>query len=308
MADLRLAVARAAAAPFPVLITGESGVGKEVVARAIHRSGPRRLRPFVPLNCAALTDELIETELFGHARGAFTGAVAERRGVFEEADGGTVFLDEVSELSPRAQAKLLRVLQEREIRRVGESFARPVDMRILAASNQSLEHLVGGRTFRPDLRYRLDVIHIHVPALRQRAEDIPALAAEFWQQSSRLVGCRARLGSKLLSALARYEWPGNVRELQNTMASLAVAAPRRGVVGLAQLPASVARTVSMPAGSRLEEARRVFDRRLITGALARAGQRTGPAARELGISRQGLLKMMKRLGVAGGSRGSGSGR
>ena len=208
MTNLRQAVARAAAAPFPVLIVGESGVGKELVARAVHRESPRRLRNFATLNCAALTEELAESELFGHARGAFTGAMAERRGLFEEADGGTLFLDEVSELSWRAQAKLLRVLQDGEVRRVGESFARHVEVRVVAATNRSLDALAAERLFRHDLRYRLDVIRIEVPPLRQRIEDIPVLARAFWTRAAPLAGCRASLSSAALAALARYDWPG----------------------------------------------------------------------------------------------------
>ena len=196
----------------PVLIIGESGVGKELVARAIHRESPRRLRNFAALNCAALTEDLVEAELFGHARGAFTGAIAERRGLFEEADGGTLFLDEVSELSPRAQAKLLRVLQEGEVRRVGESFARHVEVRVVAATNQRLEGSGAAPGFRHDLRYRLDVIRLEVPPLRERIEDIPILANAFWARVAPLTACHARLGPATLAALACHDWPGNVRE------------------------------------------------------------------------------------------------
>jgi two-component system response regulator HydG len=296
MSDLRQAVARAAGAPFPVLIVGESGVGKELVARAIHRDGPRRLRPLAALNCAALTDDLVEAELFGHTRGAFTGAVAERRGLFEEADGGTLFLDEVADLSARAQAKLLRALQEGEVRRVGESFARHVEVRVVAASNRPLEEAEREGVFRRDLRYRLDVIRIDVPPLRDRVEDIPALAAAFWARVAPLTNCRARLGDATLAALARYDWPGNVRELQNVVAALAVAAPRHGVVASSLLPAAIARAAPV-SGGRLTDARAAFERRFIAAALARAGGRHGRAAQELGVTRQGLGKLVKRLGV-----------
>src|SRR5690606_34948469 len=177
---LRRAVAAAARVPFTVLVEGESGSGKELVAREVHRLGPRRVRAFCAINCAALTDELCEAELFGHARGAFTGAVGERAGLFEEADGGTLFLDEVSELSPRAQAKLLRAIQEGEVRRLGETRPRHVDVRIVAATNRPLTEAVAAGAFRADLRYRLDVVHIDVPPLRDRPEDVPLLARHFW--------------------------------------------------------------------------------------------------------------------------------
>jgi tetratricopeptide (TPR) repeat protein len=219
---LRDAIARAARAPFPVLIEGESGSGKELVARAIHRLGPRRDRRFCALNCAALSDELIEAELFGHARGAFTGAVGERAGLFEEADGGTLFLDEIGELSARAQAKLLRVLQDGEVRRVGENVSRRVDVRIVAATNRRLEQEASAGRFRADLRFRLDVVRIEVPPLRDRAGDVPLLASRFWIDASARMGSHATLTPDAIAALARYRWPGNVRELQNVIAWMAV--------------------------------------------------------------------------------------
>jgi DNA-binding NtrC family response regulator len=297
--ELRRAIVRAAVAPFPVLIVGETGVGKELVARAIHKESPRRLRNFAALNCAALTEELVEAELFGHARGAFTGAIHERRGLFEEADGGTLFLDEVSELSPRAQVKLLRVLQEGEVRRVGESFARHVEVRVVAATNRSLEGNDAGPAFRHDLRYRLDVIRLHVPPLRERVEDIPILANAFWARAAPLTGCRARLSPATLSALACHDWPGNVRELQNVIAALAVAAPSRGIVGPSALPAVIARAARLSTNAtRLADARIAFERRCVTAALARASGHPTRAAKELGLSRQGLSKLMKRIGLS----------
>ncbi|MCA1563278.1 MAG: sigma 54-interacting transcriptional regulator [Acidobacteria bacterium] len=293
---LRDAVVRAARAPFPVLIEGESGSGKELVARAIHRLGPRRDRRFCAINCAAIADELIEAELFGHVRGAFTGAVAERAGLFEEADGGTLFLDEIGELSARAQAKLLRVLQDGEVRRVGENLPRRVDARVVAATNRRLDEEAAAGRFRTDLRFRLDVIRIEVPPLRERVPDIPILAARFWSDAAARVGSRATLAPEALGALSRYDWPGNVRELQNVIASMAVQSPRRGRIGSADLPARLAHATAPTDGS-FDTAREEFERRFVRAAMARAGGRRGRAAADLGVSRQGLAKMLRRLNI-----------
>lgn len=306
MAELRRQVARAALAPYPVLVLGESGTGKELIARAIHAGSLRKHRRFCAVNCAALSDELFETELFGHTRGAFTGAASDRPGLFEEADGGTLFLDEVGELSPRAQAKLLRAIQEGEIRRVGENHARRVDTRIVAATNRLLADEVRHGRFRHDLLFRLDVVKIVVPPLRDRPEDIAPLALEFWREATRRTGGHAQLAPATLAALARYDWPGNVRELQNALAALAVQAPARGRVGPSCLPAAVAgpgvaaRTESITLGL----ARRRFEARFVRATLARTGGRRNEAAEALGLTRQGLAKLMARLGIemAGGER------
>jgi DNA-binding NtrC family response regulator/tetratricopeptide (TPR) repeat protein len=297
---LRDAIARAARAPFPVLVEGESGSGKELVARGIHRSSVRRDRRLCTLNCAALPDELAEAELFGHARGAFTGAVGERPGLFEEADGGTLFLDEIGELSARAQAKLLRVLQDGEVRRVGENLPRRVDTRIVAATNRRLDEEVAAGRFRADLRFRLDVIRIAVPPLRDRAADIPALALYFWSEATARLGSVATLTPETLAALARYDWPGNIRELQNVIASVAVYAPRRGRVLPSMLPGHIASAAAVSAahGQTFEAAREEFERRYVRAALAVAGGQRSRAARALGVSRQGLAKMLNRLRIA----------
>ncbi|MEO7274547.1 MAG: sigma 54-interacting transcriptional regulator, partial [Vicinamibacterales bacterium] len=292
--DLRRAILSAARAPFPVLVLGESGSGKELVARAIHRLGPRRHRRLCTINCAAISDELLEAELFGHTRGAFTGAVSERAGLFEEADGGTLFLDEVGELTARAQAKLLRVLQDGEVRRVGENLPRRVDTRVVAATNRCLEAEVTAGRFRADLRFRLDVIRIAVPPLRDRATDIPAMVAHFWEDAAARVGSRATLAPETVAALTRYDWPGNVRELQNAVASLAVHGPRRGRITPSILPQQVARSAA-PEPATFEAARVEFERRYVRAALARAGGARSSAARALGVSRQGLAKMLRRL-------------
>jgi two-component system, NtrC family, response regulator HydG len=294
--SLRDAIARAARAPFPVLIQGESGSGKELVARAVHRLGPRRDRKFCALNCAALSDELIEAELFGHARGAFTGAIGERPGLFEEADGGTLFLDEIGELSARAQAKLLRVLQDGEVRRVGENVSRRVDVRIVAATNRRLEEEAAAGRFRVDLRFRLDVVRIEVPPLRERTADVPILTSRFWTDAAARVGSRATLAPDLVAALARYDWPGNVRELQNVIAWMAVHSPRRGRIGPSALPQHVAHGGIVSTGS-FEAAKEEFERRFVKAALASAGGQRSRAARTLGVTRQGLAKMMRRLRI-----------
>ena len=279
-----------------MLIEGESGSGKELVARALHRQSNRRDRPFCTVNCAALPDDLIESELFGHARGSFTGAVSDRLGVFEEAHTGTLLLDEVGELSQRAQAKLLRVIQEGELRRVGENVSRRVDVRLLTATNRDLRRDAESGRFRTDLLYRLDVVRILVPPLRERRDDIGVLAEHYWAEMTRRTGSRAVLSSATVAALVRYDWPGNVRELQNVLASLAVRVGRHGAVPPSALPplfgAGAARTAC-----RLDEARHTFDERFVRAALVRAGGRRGVAAAELGLSRQGLSKLMARLRI-----------
>jgi two-component system response regulator HydG len=293
--EVRRAIARAANAPFTVLLEGESGSGKELVARAIHRAGCRRERRFCAFNCAAMPEDLVDAELFGHAKGAFTGAAGERLGLFESAEGGTVFLDEVGELSARAQAKVLRVLQEGEIRRIGENFTRPFDARLVAATNRVLRAEVDAGRFRQDLLYRLDVIRISVPPLRERVEDIPLLAARFWRQSAERINSKAVLGQSAVCALARYDWPGNVRELQNVLTALVVAVPPRGVVGASELPAAIARAAQLSSHESLESARLKFEERFVRAALARAAGHRGQTAAALGLSRQGLAKLMQRL-------------
>jgi len=298
MATVRKAIVRAAAAPFTVLIEGESGVGKELAARGVHHLSARRERRFCDLNCAALPEELLESELFGHAKGAFSGAVVDRAGLFEEADGGTLLLDEVADLSPRAQAKLLRAIQQQEVRRVGESFSRKIDVRLIAAANRDMRAEATAGRFRQDLLYRLDVIRIQIPPLRDRPDDIPLLAEHCWKAATARTGSRARLSPATLSELARYSWPGNVRELQNVIASLAIAAPRRGWVRPGLLPAIIGATTTVSA-TRLADARLQFERKFVEVALARAGGNRARAARALGLSRQGLLKTLARLGLDG---------
>jgi DNA-binding NtrC family response regulator len=297
METVRKAILKAAASPFPVLIEGESGTGKELVARAVHAASIRRGRRFCALNCAAIADELVEAELFGHTRGAFTGAVAERAGLFEDCQGGTLLLDEVAELSARIQAKLLRTLQEGEVRRLGESGTRRVDARIVAATNRPLGAEVSAGRFRNDLRYRLDVLRISIPPLRERLDDIPLLVRHTWSVLSKRTGSRAVLSPTAMSLLGAYDWPGNVRELQNVLASVMVAGPQRGVIGPHGLPHHMTRAKAVTSRATLATARREFEERYVRAALARSGGRAVVAARELGVSRQGLRKLTARLGL-----------
>jgi len=304
MRALRDAVARAAGSAFPVLIEGESGTGKELVARAIHRLSPRRDRRWAAINCAALTDELLEAELFGHVRGAFTGAMGPRVGLLEDAHEGTLFLDEVAELSPRGQAKLLRVLQEGEIRRVGENVSRRVDVRLVTATNRPLAEAARQGAYREDLVFRLAVIRLKVPPLRERVEDIPLLAHSFWRAVATRVSTGALLAPDAIAALCRFGWPGNVRELQNVIAMLAVAGPTRGRIGARQVAAVLAdRVVDGPLDPPLSlaAARGLSDRRVVASSLARHSGHCAAAARELGVSRQGLAKLIARLDVVKGA-------
>ncbi|HEY5998943.1 MAG TPA: sigma-54 dependent transcriptional regulator [bacterium] len=221
--ELRRRIALAAAGAGRVLVTGEHGTGKELVARAIHLQSERRLRPFVAVNCAALPEELVESELFGHERGAFTGATDRRRGKFEQADGGTLFFDEIGDMGPRTQGALLRVLERQSFERVGGSAAVEVDVRVIAATNRRLEELVAAGAFREDLYYRLAVLALHVPPLRERPGDIPLLAAHFLAEFCASAGHRRqRFAPDALAALAAHAWPGNVRELRNCVERLVI--------------------------------------------------------------------------------------
>ena len=283
-----------------VLITGESGTGKELIARAIHRQGARRDRPFVAVNCAALPAELLESELFGHERGAFTGAHARKLGKFEVAHTGTLLLDEVGTLRLDLQPKLLRALQEREIERVGGGRAIRVDVRIIANSNADLRQAVAAGRFREDLFYRLHVVPIVVPPLRERREDVAPLARHFLAKYAGQFGKPVTdLSPGALDALERYHWPGNVRELENIVAR-SVALASEPVVQLDQIPLDVALTpVESTAEGQLNlrEARHEVERLLILRALDRAGGNQTVAARLLGMHRNTLLGKLAQLGL-----------
>jgi transcriptional regulator with PAS, ATPase and Fis domain len=237
MLELKGYVAKVARSDATVLVTGETGTGKERVAQAVHALGPRAPGPFVAVNCAALPETLVESELFGHRRGAFTGAQADYPGRFVEAHGGTLFLDEVGELSPASQARLLRVLEEREVTPVGATQRRKVDVRLVAATNGELEEMVARRAFRADLFYRLNVVRIEMPPLREHPEDIGQIVDHFITQQNRRLAMRVgRPDPELMLCLRRYDWPGNVRELRNMVEAMFVDPPEDRPVHLADLP------------------------------------------------------------------------
>ena len=290
-------IERAGPSASRVLIQGEHGTGKELVARALHAASPRRGMPFVAVNCSAIPEELIESELFGHERGAFTGATQARRGLFEEAHRGTLFLDEVGDLSARAQTKLLRVLQEGEFTRVGGNRALRVDVRVIAATNRDLSERIRAHEFREDLYFRLAVIPIMVPPLRDRREDVPVLVEHFATRVAAEAGVKPRAFTPAaLERLARYDWPGNVRELRNLIERLLImtAGSSIGTEALAAvLPAPPA--VAESAG-RLADAVREFERQRIEAALAAAGGNVTQAAAQLGLERSHLYKKMRKLG------------
>jgi len=290
-------IAHAADSSVPVLIVGESGTGKELVARAIHAHGSRRAgRPFVPINCGAIPETLLESELFGHIRGSFTGAVADRKGVFEGAHGGTVFLDEVGEMSPAMQVKLLRVLQDGEVRPLGAVRAIQTEARVVAATNVDLEHAVAEGRFRRDLYFRLGVIVIRLPPLRERCEDIPLLVDQFLRQAAARTGRTVAISDPALDALSTYSWPGNVRELENTIERLVVFC--RTGIDVDDLPPAV------NAAPGVEE--RLFrdlptldemERRYLVHVLQAVGGNRTRAADALGIDRRTLYRMAERFGV-----------
>jgi DNA-binding NtrC family response regulator len=291
-------IAHAAAADAPVLIIGESGTGKELVARAIHQHGNRAARPFVAINCGALTETLLESELFGHVKGSFTGAINDTKGVFQTAHTGTVFLDEVGEMSPALQVKLLRVLQEGEVRPVGSSRTVKTDVRIVAATNVDVEKAVAEGKFRQDLYYRLGVVVITIPPLRERRDDIPLLVERFLQAASSKAGKQVELSQPALDALATYHWPGNVRELENQIERLVVFS-RSPTIDVGDLPGTVS-----PRAPALEK--RLFDdlpsleeieRRYLVHVLEQVGGNRTRAAEVMGIDRRTLYRMAERFGI-----------
>jgi DNA-binding NtrC family response regulator len=290
-------VVRVAPTDATVLLSGESGTGKELIARALHAASRRAGKPFVPVNCAAITETLLESELFGHARGAFTGAIRARRGLFEEASGGTLFIDEIGETAPGSQAKLLRAIQEGEIRRVGESLAVKVNVRVIAATNQNLAAAVAEKRFREDLFYRLNVVPLRVPPLRERREDVPFLAQHFLDKYIQRTGERKVLTPAALQKLIEYPWPGNVRELENMVEQAAALAPHPELSD-ADIRFQVADPLQGARSTQtLAEAVEAAERRAIETALARSGGDLAVVARELAVSSTTLWRKMKRLGL-----------
>ena len=307
MLEVYKTVARVAPTKSTVLILGESGTGKELIARAIHEHSPRADKPFVAVDCGALTETILESELFGHMRGSFTGAFADKKGVFEEAQGGTCFLDEIGGISPNLQARLLRVLQEHEIRRVGGKDWLPVDVRVVAATNQNLSEGVAKGSFRQDLYYRLDVITIQLPPLRERTDDIPLLAQHFLkyygQQSGKPIPA---FSDKAMELLCSYPWPGNIRELENAVEQ-AVALSYQPVLTPDDLPREVreqraARFASVasengqfvfPDTPSLEEVKK----RYVLHVLQRTGGNISASARILNVDRRSLYRMLARYKI-----------
>ncbi len=285
-------VARAAATSVPVLITGETGTGKEQVARSLHQRSQRSTGRFVAVDCGAIAESLMESELFGHARGAFTGASGARRGLFEEATGGTMFLDEIGDIGPKIQSQLLRALQEGEIRRVGESTPVKVDVRVVAATNKDLKALVAEGKFREDLLYRLDVVHLHLPPLRERREDIPALVEHFAAIHAR-GGARPVVTDEAMGRLVAYDWPGNVRQLENVVAR-ALAMNGTGVLGPADFSAPIGDAPKKLAGLAADMPTLAeLNRRYAQHVLAMVGGNKSEAARLLEVDRKTLYKLLE---------------
>ena len=287
--------------PSTVLVTGESGTGKELVARYIHRASPRAAAPFVAVNCGAIPESLLESELFGHAKGAFTGATADRDGLFAEADGGTLFLDELGELPMPLQVKLLRVLQEGEVRRVGDNVSRTVDVRLVAATARDLEADVADGKFRADLFYRVNVVRIHLPALRERTEDVPELVRHFIDRFNRRLALQVEHATPAtMRALMEYPWPGNVRELENVI-ERAMVLTDGAHLDVDQLPGLTMRPSATAPASPLDLSvkRRTeeLERALISEALERTRGNRTRAAKLLDLSHRALLYKIREYGI-----------
>jgi DNA-binding NtrC family response regulator len=291
-------IALACASDAPVLVTGETGTGKELVARAIHRHGPRSARPFVPVNCGALPEGLLESELFGHVRGAFTGAVADKKGLVEQASGGTLFLDEVGEMSQALQVRLLRALEQGEVRPVGAARVLKVDARVIAATHRDLERAAAEGSFRPDLFYRLNVFSVGVPPLRERREDVPLLVRHFLSAFAARGRPATSVTPAVVAALSAQPWPGNVRELENTLERLVVEA-RGGTIDVADLPPAFREarasleTPLFTGLPTLEE----MEKRYLRHVLAEVRGNRSRAAEVLGIDRRTLYRMAERFSI-----------
>jgi two-component system, NtrC family, response regulator HydG len=298
MARVKDIIGKVAVTDSPVLIEGESGTGKELVAAAIHRLSARGKGPFIPVNCSAIPRDLLESEFFGHVRGAFSGAVADALGLFRGANEGTIFLDEIAELPPELQVKLLRVLQEMQVRPVGSTKAYPVDVRVIAATNRNLEQAMTNGTFRQDLFYRLNVIRIVLPPLRERREDIPALVNHFVRRFNKRFRRDVKgITPDALTGLSAYDFPGNVRELEN-LVERAFAMGAREQITLADLPSLTARPTIAPATESSKSVPTLADveKELILRALAVYNNDKEEAAKALGISRRTIYRRLKEYG------------
>jgi two-component system nitrogen regulation response regulator NtrX len=299
MVNLKRQIEVAAPTNGWVLITGENGTGKELVARQVHVQSKRADGPFIEVNCAAIPDELIESELFGHEKGAFTGALQQKIGKFELANRGTIFLDEIADMSLKTQAKILRILQEHTFERVGGTETIDVDVRVIAATNKSLEKEIAATRFREDLYYRLNVIPFHVPALRDRASDIPVLAESFAEEFCRESGERTKkIASRAMNRFCAYPWPGNVRELRNLMERLVLMTPGPSITE-DDLPESVRSGPKGDAGdpATLEEARKNFERDYLVGRLEDHGWNVARTAEAIGLARESLWRKIRALGI-----------
>ncbi len=298
MNDIRHLIRKLARSQAPVYISGESGTGKELAARLIHQQGPRAEAPFVPVNCGAIPADLMEAELFGYRKGAFTGATADRNGLFQAADGGTLFLDEVADLPTAMQVKLLRAIQEKAVRPLGATREVPVDVRVLSATHKDLAALVERGDFREDLFYRIDVIELHLPALRERPEDIPLLVEHFLTRAARSTGLpRPRMSPEALDALRTYTFPGNVRELENIL-ERATALCEHGRIEAADLQLRSARAPAPAADDRsLEDYLGEVERQAIVKALEATHWNRTAAARRLGMTLRSLRYRIAKLGI-----------
>jgi DNA-binding NtrC family response regulator len=298
MQEVFATITRVAPTRATVLLAGESGVGKDLIARAIHYHSPRHDKPFVKINCTALPENLMESELFGYEKGAFTGAVASKPGKFEQADTGTVMLDEIGDVPPGVQVKLLRVLQERELERLGSNKTKHIDVRVIAATNVDLRIALENGTFREDLYYRLNVLPLNIPPLRQRKEDIPYLAEHFMRKVSREMGRECTLSQNAIDRLMQYDWPGNVRELENVIErSIVLCGSSQLDADDVKIDAGRSRAAQadnfLPAGMSLD----AYEQEIIREALRRANGNKSQAARLLGITRNALRYRLSQMGL-----------